>query len=580
MEKVLNIVKSNKIIIIIAIIILIIAIIIANIILENKKKEYSLIEVSEYKYFVVNIDNKYGVMDATGKILIEPNYNNVIIPNPERAVFICDNAGKNIILNDNKEELFSKYDEVSEISINGIASSIPYEKTVLKYKKDEKFGLISYDGKEITKPIYDEITGLKNKETEMLVKKDGKCGVINAKGATLIKEEYDDIVADGFYTEDNKYGLSGYILNNKTVDGYRFGYINYKHEKALEVEYNSIERILQNDNNDICLIACKNGKYGIVKNNEVFINYSYQGIKYDSNDKLFELQRSGKYGIIDYNGNEIVPIEYKEIAINGMYIKATKSEEEIDFYNATGGKIIDALYESVIKSENDNYYITIDKNDLYGVIDSNNKEIIKNKYSYIEYLFGDYFIAAKENGYLGVVNSKDEEVVDFKYHVLEKIEGTNVVEAKILKESITEIYSKELEKIYSSKNAYVYKENDHIKAYTSNETRYFDLDGNEKKSTEVFADNSLLASKNDNKWGFVDKSGNVVVNYEYDKVTELNTYGFAGIMKDNKWGVIDINGNIVIEPTYEIEESNTDPEFIGKYYRVYYGYGESYFTNR
>ena len=50
-------------------------------------------------------------------------------------------------------------------------------------------------------------------------------------------------------------------------------------------------------------------------------------------------------------------------------------------------------------------------------------------------------------------------------------------------------------------------------------------------------------------------------------------------MKENKWGVIDEKGNIILEPTYTIEESNEDPEFIGKYYRVYYGYGESYFTN-
>lgn len=578
MEKVLKFLKNNKVIIIIASLILITAIIVVNVISENKKKEYSLTEVSEYKYFILNIDNKYGVIDTKGNVLIEPTYNNVIIPNPEKAVFICNKEGKNIILNDDKEQLFLGYDEVSEISISGIVSNIPYEKTVLKYKKNEKFGLISYDGTKITKPIYDEIEGLKNKESEMKVKKDGKCGVINAKGATLIKEEYDDIVADGFYTEENKYGLSGYIVSNKTTNGYRFGYINYNLVKDLEVKYNSIERILDNDDKNICLIVCKNGQYGIVKNNKSLVNYSYQGIEYDNTNKLFELQKSAKFGIIDYNGNEIVPIEYSEIAINGMYIKAKKSEEETDFYNIFGGKITDIKYSSLIKTGNDKYYITINDNDLYGVANSNKEEIIKNKYSYIEYLFSDYFIAAKENGYLGVINSSNEAVVDFKYHVLQKIEGTNVIEAKVLKQNILELYSKELKKIYSSKDAYVYKDNDYIKAYTPNETKYFDLDGNEAKTNEVFS-NKLLASKNDNKWGFVNRNGDIVVNYKYDKVTEFNEYGFAGIMKDNKWGVIDEGGNIIIEPTYLIEQSNTDPEFIGKYYRVYYGYGESYFTN-
>lgn len=579
MEKVLKFLKDNKVIIIIASLILITAIIVVNVIFENKKKEYKLTEVSEYKYFILNIDNKYGVIDTKGNVLIEPTYNNVIIPNPEKAVFICNKEGKNIILDNNNEKLFLEYEDISEISISGIVSSIPYEKTVLKYKENEKYGLIGYDGKEITKPIYDEIVGLKNKESEMKVKKDGKFGVINAKGATLIKEEYDDIVADGFYTEEDKYGLSGYIVSNKTTNGYRFGYINYDHVKDLDVKYNSIERILQNNNNDICLIVCKNGQYGIVKNNKLLVNYSYQGIEYDNTNKLFELQRSAKFGIIDYNGNEIVPIEYNEIAINGMYIKAEKTEEQTDFYNIFGGKVTDIKYTSLIKTENDKYYITITENDLYGVVNSNKEEIIKNKYSYIEYLFDDYFIAAKENGYLGVINSKNEKVIDFKYNVLQKIEDTNVIEAKVLKENIVELYSKELEKIYSSKNAYVYKENIYIKAYTHNEAKYFNLNGNETKTDKVFESNSLLASKVDNKWGFIDRNGKVIINYDYDKVTEFNEYGFAGIMKDNKWGAIDQNGNIVIEPIYIIEESNEDPDFIGKYYRVYYGYGESYFTN-
>lgn len=579
MEKVLSFVRNRKVIIIIAIILIIAIIIIGNIISQNKKKEYNLIEVSEFKYFILNIDNKYGVIDTKGNVLIEPIYNNVIIPNPEKTVFICNNSERNIVLNDKNQNLFEKYDEVSPIDINGIVSNIPYEKTVLKYKENGKFGLISFEGTKITNPIYDEILGLKNKETEMLVKKDGKCGVINAKGATLIREEYDDIVADAFYKESEKYGLSGYIVSNKTMDGYRYGYIDYKHKKILEVEYNSIERILQNDSNDICLIACKNGQYGIIKNNDVFINYSYQGIEYDNDNKLFELRRNGKLGIIDYNGNQIVPVEYNEIVRNGMYIKAVKSEEKSDIYDTSGNKITNFEYTSLMKTQNNNYYISIDENDLYGIINNNNEEIIKNKYSYIEYLFQDYFIAAKENGYLGVIDSKDKIVVDFKYHVLQRIDGTNVLEAKILTQDITDLYSIELKNIYSAKNTDIYEENGYIKAYTISQTRYFDLDGNEIKNDKVFINNSLLASKLNNKWGFVDRNGNVVVNYDYDKVTEFNKYGFAGIMKDNKWGVIDEKGNIVIEPTYTIEESNEDPEFIGKYYRVYYGYGESYFTN-
>ena len=90
----------------------------------------------------------------------------------------------------------------------------------------------------------------------------------------------------------------------------------------------------------------------------------------------------------------------------------------------------------------------------------------------------------------------------------------------------------------------------------------------------------MFASQKDGKWGFIDKQGNIVIDYIYDKVTQINEYGFGGIKQDGKWGVIDKEGNIIIEPTYQLQEENTEPEFLGKYYKVYYGYGESYYTNK
>ncbi len=50
---------------------------------------------------------------------------------------------------------------------------------------------------------------------------------------------------------------------------------------------------------------------------------------------------------------------------------------------------------------------------------------------------------------------------------------------------------------------------------------------------------------------------NVKVSYQYDKVTEFNEYGFAGILKDKKWGVLNKDGSVLIEPTYNFRNSST-----------------------
>lgn len=580
MKSVLNFVKNNKIKFFVAIILVIIIAIIGTYqFLESNKRKYSLTEVSNYNYFILKIDSLYGVIDVTGNVIIEPNYKNVTIPNPEKGVFICEKEDNSIVLNEKGEEIFTEYEEVSAILLNGIVSNIPYEKTVLRYKDGDKYGIITYDEKVITKPIYEEIKGLENKESELLVKTNGKYGVINAKGAMLIKAEYDSIVADGFYTDEEKYALSGYIVSNKTEDGYRYGYINNKYKKVLDVQYNTVERILDSKNeDDVCLIASKNGKYGVLKNNKELINFSYQGIEYDSNNAIFELDKNGKYGIIDYSGKSIVPIEYTGIEIKGIYILAYKNDEEIIYYNLSGEVITDLKYASILNTQNENYFITINEEGFYGIINAQNEELVGNKYNFIEYLFDDYFIVANQNGSLGVINSIGDVKIDIKYDVLQKIEDTNVIEAKILKDSKTYYYSKNLELVYSAKNAYIYKEDAYLKIYTQLEDKYLNFDGVTLDSKEVLNNNSLLSSKKDDKWGFVDRNGNVVVDYQYDKVTEFNEYGFAGIKVDNKWGVIDLSGNIIQEPIYELEQENLQPEFLGKFYKVYYGYGESYYT--
>ncbi|MCI9016971.1 MAG: WG repeat-containing protein [Clostridia bacterium] len=577
-DKVSNFNNKVKIIVVIIILFILIAII-SLIIINNKKKIYNVEEVQEYKYYQLNQSNKIGVIDIRGNIIIEPIYNTIRIPNPEKPVFICQKDEQIEVLNDKKEKIFTQYEEVIPISINGIVTNVPYEKTVLKYKKDGKYGILDFSGKQVTKPIYEDIQSLTNKESQLLVKKDGKYGVINSKGAKIIPCEYDDIKGDGFYTTKDKYKLSGYIVAKKTQEGYRYGYINHSAKKLLKTEYNKINRITETEETqDIYLISVKNGKVGVNKNDKILIDHNYQDIEYDEYEKLFKLNRNSQYGVANLLGKQVIPIEYTTIEFNGLYIKGIKVNAEEKYFDVKGNEIQDIKYNTLIKTENENYYISINNENLYGVIEKDNKVVINNEYTYIEYLFNDYFIATKEEGAVGIIDIKENIIVDFKYDVLQKIEGSNIIEAKLLQNDITELYSKQMEKIASMTHAIVSVNSEYLQIYSEQDTKYFDLDGNELSNLEIFKNNKLFSKKQNNKWGFVDINGNKVVDFKYDKVTEFNEYGFAAIKIDDKWGVINEAGNILQEPIYKVED-NIEPEFIGKYYKVYYGYGEVYFTD-
>ena len=279
--------KKNVLLgIIIALIVLVIVGVIAIFILYGKPQKrievtYDIAE-EDYNYFILFLNDKYGVINTNGETIIQPVYDKIAIPNPKKAVFICsnNNDAKNRVLDEKSKELFTIYDNVEPISINGIITSLPYEKDVLKYKVNEQYGLLDLDGKRITKAIYEDINGLKYKEGELLAKRNDKCGVISINGTKIIDFQFDDVEADKYYIEGNGYKESGYIVCNKTEEGYRYGYISNKIKKILDVEYNNIQRItdIQDDAN-IYLIASKNGQYGLLKNNEKIIDYRYQGIE-------------------------------------------------------------------------------------------------------------------------------------------------------------------------------------------------------------------------------------------------------------------------------------------------------------
>ena len=176
--------KRNKVLIIIGVV-LVLGIVIFLLMNSNKQAErkYSIEKVENFNYFVVQDGDKYGVIDKKSNIIIEPDFQQVIIPNPSKPIFLCTPAeSKTKILNEKKEELFSEYEEVNCIKLKNIASSLMYEKSVLKYKKDGKYGLMDFSGKIITQPIYGSIDSLEYKEGELIVEKEGKYGLINING--------------------------------------------------------------------------------------------------------------------------------------------------------------------------------------------------------------------------------------------------------------------------------------------------------------------------------------------------------------------------------------------------------------
>ena len=550
--------------------------------IEKSGREYEIekVAVQNYEYFILRQDGKYGVINKKGDIVIHPEYTNVIIPNPQKAVFVCYDENNNTkVLNQNNEQIFSEYTQLEPIKLKNIASDLMYEKNLLTYEQDEKQGLINLEGKVVAKPIYESIEGLPYKEGELLVKIEGKYGVVNNKGNYLVDSDYDQIAVDNYTTEEG-YKHAGYIVSNTTENGYRYGYVDVDGNVLLEPEYTEVSRIINvKDDDNIYLVVAQNGQYGMIKNQEQIIENEYQSISYNSESNTLTLEKTKRYGVATLDGKIVIPVEFAQIDSTGKNIYATDVDGNVKVYQEDGNPAEIESNVYILETGNENYQIKIDntQGSVYSILNKDGEQITTQNYSYINYLYDNYFIVSVTGGKVGVINDKEEPIIEIQYDSIEKVEGTDYIITRLSENSSTQLYDKNFKQLCEMTNAIVQTEENYVKVYNNTETKYFDLEGNEKQNTEVLSNNQIYAKSQDGKWGFVDKSGNIVVDYIYDKVTDLNSYGYAGIKLDGKWGVVNSNGEVIVEPTYTLN-TPTEPEFIKDYYKVEYGYGEFYYT--
>ena len=572
---------KKKILIFISILILIIGII--SIVKYNEYKQklnYTLEQIGEENYFLLMQNNKYGVINKNGDIIIDPIYDVIEIPNPSKPIFICKNNYNtqtkeyNIqVFNESKNQILYQYYIVEAIKLNNVENNGNYEKSVLKYKSENKYGIIDFNGNKITDAIYESIEGFEYKEGLLLVKKDGKYGIININGVSIIKEKYDEILCDGYYTNDSKYSKSGYIVGTRTDNGMRYGYIDYNRKQLLKNEFNEIYRITDKIDNDIYLVAFNNGKGGVYQNKMIIIEY--EDILYNDTNDLLILQKLSKQGVSKFDGTKIVPIEYDNIFFAGNYINAQK-ENDVDIYDINGVKEENPEYISKQSYNDDKYEIVSTSTDEYKIINNETGTIVSNGYTYIQYLFNNYFLATKVDK-SGIIDSNGNVIIDFKYNVIQLIEGYNVIQL-LDNNNNTELLNNKLESVIKVKNVSIYMKDNYLKIQSENDVQYLDNNGNIIQNTDIFTNNELFAFKDETKWGFKNKNGDIIIEPKYELVTEFNEYGFAGIKDNDKWGVIDNQGNIIKEPTYEINQV-MEPSFIKEYYKVDLGYGEPYYTN-
>ena len=295
----------------------------------------------------------------------------------------------------------------------------------------------------------DTTTGKITTKNYFAIYKDNKWGVIDSTGNTVIDPSYKEMII----VPNSKSGvfICTYDVNYETGE-YKTKALNEKNQEIF-TQYEKIEPMQNQD---------KSGN-----------------IWYETN--VLKVQKDGKYGLINFDGKEVIPTEYDEIAVIPQIENSFK----------------------------------VKKDNKYGIVDSDGKTVIQAQYADIDVLGKDNksgFIVKKDDGKYGIVDYSNTLILEAKYDSIEKVYGNDMY--------VVTLDGKQ-KLVNKSGNDILTEGFDSIKQILANQ------------------ENAVIFTKS-GKYGVIKTTGEILIDPQYDNLEETKVGTFIA-SKDGKYGIIDIN---------------------------------------
>ncbi len=437
--------------------------------------------------------------------------------------------------------------------------------------KDNKWGVIDSTGNNVIDPSYSEMIVIPNDKEGVFIctydinyeTGEYKTKALNEKNEEIFTE-YEKV--EPISNADNNNNL--WYENNviKVQKDGKYGLINLKGRQIVKPEYEEINAVPGIENS---FKVKKDGKYGIVDNEgKIVIKEQYADIDVlgkDNKSGFIVKDESGKYGIVDYSNKQVLEIKYdaiQKVYGNDLYVvKIGNIQKIVDKEN---NEVLTSGFDSIaqILSNQENAVIFV-KDNKYGIMNLSGQILIDAQYDYLKEAKAGIFIAKSGDKY-GIINMNKEEKIAFQYNSIVYNQKADIY---ILEDSNfnSNVLNGNLESKLTGILIDLNETKGYLKLRINDEYKYYNFKFEEKQETDFFPNKTLFLSKKDGKYGFVNKDGEVVIDYIYDDATEQNNYGFAAIKKDGRWGSINNKGEIVQEPTYNLDEYLLI-DFIGRWH--------------
>jgi hypothetical protein len=283
-------------------------------------------------------------------------------------------------------------------------------------------------------------------------------------------------------------------------------------------------------------------------------------------DGLAAIKQNNKWGYINTAGKEIVPPKYDEGYNFSEGMALVKLNNKFGYIDKTGKLIIPCIFEGATRFSEG--LAGVSENGLAGYINKSGKLVIPYQYLFADHFKNGIARAQLKNGW-GFINKADQAVIGFRFKNVENFsEGVALVSSGLgwgfidLKDH--EVYPRTADRVYelqeglaaatngSGKYGFINKNGDVVVNYKYDETGYF----NEGMSRVGLIVNNRIHA---DKFGFIDKTGKEVIPLIYDKVGSFSE-GFAKVLYNGKWGYINKKGQTEFPKKLYSTNVTTKPE--------------------
>lgn len=325
--------------------------------------------------FVVTDDGvKYGVINASNKEIIPEMYMAVKIASKGCYLVLAEDSLWYVVDANNNKIIDKGFVEVKVIENLG----------VILTTSDNKFNIIDLNGKLLSNDEYVYISNYFESDLKIPV----------------IIGQYENITYDVYAVQNKKLNTIKkiqlpFFVNEKyvfyTLDGKSHSSYNVKTGKIknnVEVDFyiNGMSKSIKDE-----LLGYENSKGKLV------IEHKYQLFR-SNNFTEFGLVVVGLndlYGVLDKEGNEVLPIEYKDVTIFSEKIFAVLDESGKNFYLVNDKK--EKLFDTVAFKKNIDDLLVVYKDEKCGIINNYGKTLFDAKYSYCEIYNGAAVVADTNN---------------------------------------------------------------------------------------------------------------------------------------------------------------------------------------